>query len=118
MLKDSEPPKEPPSEKAKRKWNNHLITKRFLEERDQKPKEVKAADGLPPDPADVIANDDIRHGPVKRLETKFAKEIRKILQGHVDKNVMLYVATLAHQKRRLLKEKLRRLEAAHQGEVK
>ena len=115
MLKDSDTPKEPPSERAKRKWNNHLFRQRFLEERDRKPKEVNV-DGLPPDPADVIANEDRLSGRVKRLETKFAKEIRKMLKGHIDKNVMLYVATLAHQKRRLLKEKLRRLEAAHQSQ--
>jgi hypothetical protein len=100
--------------KAERRWRNNAVTARFLEKR-QKPKlnEVTAE----PEIAETIVNEDRKDGPINRLESKFKKEIREMLQGHVDRNLTLYAASLAHRKRRLLLEKLRRLEARQSNQV-
>jgi hypothetical protein len=110
MVKVLEPPKEPASKVAERKWRNHDVTKRFLEARQRRPKLVEDRE---PEIAETITNDGRVDGPIKRAETKFAREIRAMMQSHVDKNLAMYVAQLDHRKRILLKEKLRRLKAAH-----
>jgi hypothetical protein len=94
--------------KAERKWRNNAVTARFLENR-QKPKLVEVI--AQPEIAETIINEGRKDGPINRLEAKFKREIREMLQGHADKSLKLYVASLAYRKRRLLLEKLRRLEA-------
>jgi hypothetical protein len=59
-------------------------------------------------PADVIENDNPK---VKRFERKFKKDIREMINGQQSINIEWYRASLHQQKRRLLLEKLRRLEA-------
>ena len=59
-------------------------------------------------PADVIENDDPR---VNKLETKFIKDILEMMEGHKKPNVEIYAAAIREQKRKLLLEKLRRVEA-------
>jgi hypothetical protein len=111
MLKDL-PPKESSGEKAKRMWRNNAARQRIMEKRAEAKKVVAEAEAKePPKVADVIANDGILHGSIRHFESQFKRDIRAMLQGHVDKNLMLYAATLQHRKRRLLVEKLRRLEA-------
>jgi hypothetical protein len=97
--------------RAERKWKNNAVRTKYIEAR-QKPKLVET--DTEPEIADTITNDGRKDGSIKRLETKFAKKIRAMLEGHVDRNLRFYVAYLAQQKRRLLLEKLRRLEAAQQ----
>ena len=110
MVKEHEPPKEPARKKAERRWTNHEVTKRFLEARQRRPKLVEDHE---PEIGETITNDGRVGGPIKRVETKFAKEIRAMLQSHVDKNLAIYAAAIDHRRRILLKEKLKRLKAAH-----
>jgi hypothetical protein len=113
MLKDvDDKPKEPARRKAERRWSNHDVEKRLKEERSKPaPKEPK---GL--EIADTISRDkpDGR-GSVVRAQTKFAKEIREMLEGHTRRNqertLLLYAISIRAQRKRLLMEKLRRLEA-------
>jgi hypothetical protein len=128
MLKDQERPKETAHSKAMRRWRNHDISTRFkkAQKSPNGAKEFPIFDGKkyfaterpkPPKIAETLTNSDRRSGAVNRLETKFAKHIKSLLKGHVDKNLAMYAAALQYQKRRLLLERLRRLEAQQsQGE--
>src|ERR1700722_18609192 len=112
MLKDDGPPKEPARRKATRKWRNRDIEKRLKEERSK----TETAPPVPPVPnelevGDVIENDKVVVEAVTQFQTKFAKEIRSMLEGHTKRNILLYKLSLRYQKRRLLYEKLKRLEA-------
>jgi hypothetical protein len=112
MLKEYDNSKETAEEKAKRKWRNNAVRQRFIEKREGAQKAIaEAEESEPPKLADIIENDGRRHGPIQNFESKFKREIREMLRGHVDRNLVMYAASLRHQKRRLLLEKLRRLEA-------
>jgi hypothetical protein len=108
MLRDLGSPKETASETAKRKWKNNATRLRIIEERNRP--RLKAVDEEP-EIADIIENDEPRYSPIERIQSKFKKEIKQMLECHIDKNILHYVASLRHTKKRLLREKLRRLEA-------
>ena len=111
MLNNYDPPKEPLRVKAGRKWKNNELRKRIVEERQQ----PKLADpNKEPEIAETITNDGRRDGPINRMETKFKKEIRAILEGHTGNNEKYYAAWLYRRKCILLKEKLKRLQVAQQ----
>jgi hypothetical protein len=115
MIKEHDPSKEPVRVKASRKWRNHEIRQKLIEDR-QKPKLVDP--NKEPEIAETITNYGRRDSSRNRFETKFAREIRAILQGHVEQNQRVYMAFLEHRRRVLLKEKLRRLQVAqHDQEV-
>jgi hypothetical protein len=59
-------------------------------------------------PADVIETNDPR---VSKLETKFKNDIREMMEGHKQQNMAFYAAAIRHQKRRLMIEMIKRLEA-------
>jgi len=110
MPKDFEdPPKEPARKRAERKWRNYDVEKRFKDHQ-AKPTSPEATDL---EPADIIANErpDRRYA-ITRAQTKFGKEIREMLEGHSRRNLLHYVIAIRAQRKRLLLEKLRRLEAA------
>ena len=111
MLKEHEPPKEPLRIKAERRWRNNHVRKRLIEEK-QRPKLLDP--NKEPEPADIITNDGRVDGPVKRLENKFKKEIREMLEGHAKRNLQLYAEMIERRRYKLLKEKLRRLKMAQQ----
>jgi hypothetical protein len=113
MLKDDGPPKEPARRKAERKWGNHDVEKRFKEGKTKAPaKESKELEV-----GDVIENEGSRHGNVLRAQTKFIKDLKEMLEGHANRNALLYHISLRRRIYRLKEEKLRRLEAkvAQQG---
>ena len=114
MLKEHEPPKEPLRVKAERKWRNNEVVKRLKEEK-QKPKLVDP--DKEPEPAELIINDGRLDGPIKRLENRFKKEIRDMMEGHTRRNLQLYAASIERRRYVLLKEKLRRLRLAQQMEI-
>jgi hypothetical protein len=108
MPKDFEDhPREPARRKAERKWRNHDLEKRFKEEKAKvvpsEPKELEVGD--------VIENDKLIRGTIVKAQTKFANEIRAMLETHTTRNILLYKLSLRHQRRRLLFEKLKRLQA-------
>ena len=115
MLKDDGPPNEPLRAKAERKWRNNQIRRRIHEER-QKPKLVDR--NKEPEPADLIVNEGRVDGPIKRFESQFLKDIREMMEGHAERNMRLYAASIERRRYLLLKEKLRRLKLAqHEASV-
>lgn len=113
MLKDDGPPKEPLRVKAERKWRNNAVRKRIAEEK-RKP-QAKDPDETP-EVARVISNDGRRDGSVMRMERKFLKDIRAMMEGRAAKNLAAYAASIEYRRRKLLAEKLRRLQLAQQGQ--
>jgi hypothetical protein len=107
MLKDDLPPREPTRNKAERRWRNHAVEKSFKEERSKPvtiaPKELEVGD--------VIENKQRLAGSVIRAQTKFAKELRKMLEGHTQRNLLEYKLALQARIHRLKLEKLKRLKA-------
>jgi hypothetical protein len=111
MLKDfEETPKVSAKERATRRWRNHDVEKRFKEEKAKPPPAPEKPNE--PEIADVISRKkpDGR-GSVIRAQTKFAKYLREMMEGHSKRNEILYALSIRAQRYRLLKEKLRRLEA-------
>ena len=127
MAKDSKG--ETPEQRAARRWRNKELSERFKKAKetgegaedfltiDGKKPHINAQVPKPPkDPeiAEAIVNVGRRDGRVTRFESRFKKEIRTMLEGHARRNVEFYYAALQHRRYRLLKEKLRRLQAAQQ----
>ena len=113
MLKEHDPPKEPARVKAQRKWKNNDLAKRVHGEK-QRPRLVDPNKEL--EIAETIIKDGRRDGPVKRFESRFIKQIRMTLNEHKLLNLKIYAAAIEHRRRILLKEKLRRLQAARQNQ--
>jgi|ERR1700733_737189 len=109
MLKDDLPPREPARHKAERKWRNHDLEKRFKEEKAKPVPVPVAAKG--PEIGDVIENNGRLSGSVMKAQTRFAKELRQMLEGHTHRNLLEYKLALRARIRRLKLEKLKRLEA-------
>jgi hypothetical protein len=125
MGKDLFGGKEPAKERATRIWRNHALSQRFkkMKEtgkgedefffRDGKKPIISAQVPKPPreelpKPADVLENP---RPKVDKFERKFVKDIREMMEGHKQRNVALYVAAILHEKRRLMIEMIKRLEA-------
>jgi hypothetical protein len=111
MLKDvDDKPKEPARKKAERRWRNHDVEKRFKEEKakpaPKEPKEIEIAE--------TIKNEELKKGTLTRAQTKFAKYIKGLLDDHKhrteQKNMIVLALSIRAQRKRLLLEKLRRLE--------
>jgi hypothetical protein len=45
-----------------------------------------------------------------KFQDKFIRDIKELLDEHKRRNMIAYIASIERQKRRLLREKLRRLE--------
>jgi hypothetical protein len=116
MLKDvDDREKESARRKAERKWRNHDIEKRLKEESAKLPseaelwqKDLEIAGTLSREKPDG-------RGSVIRAQTKFAKDIRAMLEEHKEHNrqrhILLYFISIRARRKKLLAEKLRRLEA-------
>jgi hypothetical protein len=107
MLKDvDDKPREPARKKAERRWRNHDVEKRFKEEKakpaPKEPKEIEIAE--------VIKTEELKKGTLTRAQTKFAKYLRELMEEHKKRNEILYALSIRAQRKRLLLEKLRRLE--------
>jgi len=81
--------------------------KPFSTEVPKPPKEPR-----PVEPADVIEGKHDGRGSLVRAQTKFAKDIRAMMEGHANRNTVIYILSLQAKKQRLLAEKLRRLRLA------
>ena len=121
MFKETEPPKEPASKKAERKWRNHALVQKYKAGKlpvlvSVDPEDIDYEGGKvhlnkSPNVASIIETEKLKVGNLTRFETRFKKEIRELLDGHKQQNLLLYEASLQHQRKLLLMEKLRRLEA-------
>jgi hypothetical protein len=107
-------PVEPARKKAERRWGNYDVEKRFKEEKSKPPNSDPVAKEI--EIAEVISREkpDGR-GSVIKAQTKFAKYIRDMLDDHKHendrRNQIIYALSIRAQRYRLLREKLRRLEA-------
>ena len=106
MLKNDGPPKEPARRKAERRWRNHAVEKAFKEEK-AKPVPIAQKEL---EVGDIIENKQRLAGSVIRAQTRFAKEIRIMLEGYTHRNLLEYKLALRARIRRLKFEKLKRLE--------
>jgi hypothetical protein len=99
--------KEPARDKATRKWRNHEIERKVKADRSKtaqkEPRELEVGD--------VIENEGSIRGEVIKAQTKFANEIKQMLEVHTKRNSLLYKLSIRHQIRRLKFAKLKRLEA-------
>lgn len=62
--------------------------------------------------AKVVTNEERKGSTVKRFENKFKREIREMMEGQQRLHLQIYLISLEHRKRILLREKLKRLKAA------
>lgn len=115
MLKHIDDIRKSAKERAQRRWKNYQVEKNFKTAKqqatgaEQQPKQLQ--------PSDVIEGQQDRRGAVTRAQTKFAKDIREMMEGHSRRAIALYALSLEAKRRRLLTEKLRRLQSeAHLGE--
>jgi hypothetical protein len=105
-MKELGGPKEPPEKVAERKWKNNELRQKIIA--GKVPTPVVVDPKAPPEIATVIVNKAKRRPG--GFERKFLKEVRAILDERKQENVDLIRASLRHQRRRLMLEKLRRLE--------
>lgn len=126
MLPDC--PKEPAAKRATRMWRNKEISERFkkMKATGENAEQFPFGDGKkyfsteipkppknePPQPVEIIENDAQLKGPIRNFENRFKREIKAMLEGHKERNVMFYAAMIQHQRRRLMLEKIKRLEAS------
>lgn len=108
-MKDVDKQLETPSQRAARRWHNHEIAsvwKEFqIEERERAARE---AENQPPRVASVIENDKIIEGRITKVQTKFAQEIRAMLEEHKRRNLLMYRLSLRMRIHRLKEEVKRR----------
>jgi hypothetical protein len=105
-MKDLDKPKESPEQRATRMWGNHDLTKRFLEEK------MKAPPVLAPKPTiQVIENERLKAEETTKFERKFIKDLRVMLEGRTQRNLLEYRLALRARIKRLKFEKLKRLLA-------
>jgi hypothetical protein len=97
-------------ERAQRRWKNYQVERNFKAAQ----KEATGAQQQvkPVEPSDIIEGQQDRRGIVTRAQTKFAKDIRLMMEGHARRTLSLYLISLEAKRRRLLTEKLRRLKLA------
>jgi hypothetical protein len=111
MIKNIDKPKESATRRAERKWKNHDVATRFKAEKTA----LKAAPAVTKKPL-IIESEKPKPSRLTRFESKFKKEIQVMFDERKSSNLELYAISIKARKRRLLLEKLRRLEAAQQDE--
>ena len=109
MLKHIDDIRKSAKERAQRRWQNYATEKAFKAARQEAAN--KPAEPKPIEPADVIEQERLIKEGATKFESKFIKEIRKMLDEHKGRNVALYALSIRVRHKRLLMEKLRRLEA-------
>jgi hypothetical protein len=101
--------------KAERRWRNHDVERRFKEEKTKPSMDSDLKQSKDLEIAETISREkpDGR-GSVIRAQTKFAKYLRELLDDHKHKNeqrnLIMYALSIRAQRKRLLFEKLKRLE--------
>jgi hypothetical protein len=109
MLKHIDDIRKSAKERAQRRWQNYATEKAFKAARQEAAQQAK--EPKPIEPADVIEQDRLIKEGATKFESKFIKEIRMMLDEHKGRNLALYALSIRARRYRLLKEKLRRLEA-------
>lgn len=110
MLKHIDDIRKSARERAQRRWKNYATEKAFKAAR-EKANEDAAKEPKELDPADVLEQERIIKEATTKFELKFIKDIRAMLDEHKGRNLALYTLSIHVRHKRLLREKLRRLEA-------
>jgi hypothetical protein len=108
MLKHIDDIRKSARERAQRRWQNYATEKAFKAARQEAanaPKEPKELE-----PADVIEQEKLIKEGTTKFESKFIKEIRMMFDEHKVRNELMYALSIHVRRKRLLMEKLRRLE--------
>jgi hypothetical protein len=113
-MKDLDKPTESAEQIAARKWKNNQLRQKIKASRVPAP--VVVDPKAPPEIASVIKN---AKKPREHygFERKFIKDIREMMEGHKERNILIQRWLLQREKRRLLLEKLRRYELAEREEA-
>ena len=113
MLKHIDDIRKSAKERAQRRWQNYATEKAFKAAREKANEDAaKAAkEPKPIEPADVIEQERIIKEATTKFESKFIKDIRTMLDEHSKHNLAMYALSIRVRHKRLLMEKLRRLEA-------
>ena len=109
MLKHIDDIRKSARERAQRRWKNHAVEKAFKAAQKEAANTPKGPKEL--DPADVLEQERIIKEATTKFESKFIKDIRTMLDEHKGRNLALYALSIHVRHKRLLMEKLRRLEA-------
>jgi hypothetical protein len=113
MLKHIDDIRKSARERAQRRWKNHQIEKNFKAARQQASegaaKQVKLLE-----PADVLEQEKLIKEATTKFESRFLKDLREMMDSDKKRTLQLYALSLQSKKRRLLAEKLRRLQLARQ----
>jgi hypothetical protein len=112
MLKVIEDIRKSAKVRAEGRWHNLAVEKAFKAAQQE---QLGGAPKEPEDPkiAEVIKNEQLKNGAIYRAETRFAKDIREMLEGHTHRNLVEYMRALQAKIHRLKLEKCRRLKARH-----
>jgi hypothetical protein len=123
MVRDLNRPMEPARKRAERKWCNNALSTRFkkMKATGEGSEEFLIRDGkkyfaneVPKPPKEELRPADVLENPrpkVDRFERKFVKDIKEMMEGHKQQNMAFYAAAIRHQKRRIMIEMIKRLEA-------
>jgi hypothetical protein len=107
-MKDLDGPKEPAEKVAERKWKNNELRQKIIASKAPSP--VVVDPNAPPEVASVIKND--RKPKARGFERKFLKDIREMMEGHKERNIMIQRYLIYQEKRKLLLELIRRREVS------
>jgi hypothetical protein len=120
MSKDPDNPRETSEQRAERMWRNNQLRQKYKEGKmpvammvnpediDHVNFKVRVNKDPPPEVGTVVINKGKRK-PVS-FERKFLKEIRAMLDERKQEYIEMMRASLAHERRKLMLEKLRRME--------
>jgi hypothetical protein len=110
MLKEHDRPKEPAEKRATRKWTNNQLRKEI--KAGKVPAPVVVDPNAPPEIATVIKTERPKAKSITRLQNRFKKDIREMMEGHKARNIMIQIALIDQEKRKILLELIRRREAS------
>ena len=116
MLKHIDDIRKSARERAQRRWKNHQVTKNFKAARKEAAEQL-AKEPKELEPADVLEQDKLIKGGMTKFESKFIKYIKEIMAGNSKTTLEMYLHSLEGKRRRLLREKLRRLQLAEAQQV-
>jgi len=92
MIKDIEDIRKSARERATRRWNNYRVEREFKAAK--KELEAKSTEPKEPQIADAIINEGVRRGSITRAQTKFLRDIRAMMEGHAQRNLLRYALSI------------------------
>jgi hypothetical protein len=115
-MDDLDKPKETPEQRARRKWGNNDIAKRFLAEK-KAAKEIQLTEKKEPVIGKAIKTVRPKAEELTKFERRFIREIREMLEGHTKRNLLKYKLSLLMRREKLIAEVKRRKDLIAQQEA-